>query len=139
MKRSAFIKVTEAIYKKYGVKTLFDNTVGKDDGWFIDNEIHLSNNYSSRSIMIAVWCHELGHYIIDTRFSKRYDVKNIFQCEFKAWDIAQQLHYEYFKKPFNKLQGNFCLKCIKTYSKSHYDFRKKDVVYGKEGSDNATK
>ena len=123
MTKKEFTELTLAIYQKYKVKTLFDNSVPTDNGWLIDDEIHLANSYKNPSIMHAIWCHELGHFIIQTRYSKIYDVKSTFQCEFKAWDIAQQIHAQYFGKPFNKNQGNFCLKCLKTYSNTHYDFR----------------
>lgn len=137
MTRKDFIKLTLDIYQKYKVKTLFDPSVSKDNGWLIYDEIHMSNSYKNNAIMYAIWCHEFGHYIIQTRFAKRYDVKSTFQCEFKAWDIAQQVHAEYFGKPFNKEQGNFCLKCLKTYSNSHYDFN--HLAYKKNRDAESTK
>lgn len=122
MNRNSFIELTHRIYDKYHVNTMFDNSVPKDNGWLIGDEIHMSYQYSNNSIMYAVWCHEMGHFIIQSRFSKRYDVKSTFQCEFKAWDIAQQIHFEYFGKQFNRTQGAFCLNCLQTYSTTHYDF-----------------
>ena len=126
MTTNEFISLFEDICVKYDVKVFFNDVNQEDNGYAIQNEVHLSKRYSCLSIFKAVAFHELGHAIINIKRSKGiklYEVHSSFNNEFNAWWLAQRLHMKYIGKPFNKKMGNFALECLKTHSRSHYDFK----------------
>lgn len=87
--------------RRFGIKLFIDPKLGKNDGFCYPtlNEIHLSKNYSSAKVKLAIMLHEIGHIKVERRTKKPY---NIFECELMAWNYAIQLHKKYFKKSFSK-------------------------------------
>lgn len=55
----------------HGIKLLIDPKLDKDDGLCYPayNEIHLSKQYSSGKIKLAVFFHEVGHFRCEKRKS----------------------------------------------------------------------
>ena len=105
------------------IKLLFDPAIGKDDGFCYPDlkEIHLSLHYSSQQIKLAIFLHEASHIRVHRFKDKPY---NIFECEYYSWFEAMKLYKRYFGKSFSKKQAEMMLKCLKTYCRSHYEFRK---------------
>lgn len=117
----------ESIAEEHKIKVLVDTKFQSNYGeCFPDsNEILLSKKYSSDKIKIAVFLHELSHILTMRRTGSRYLAASIFQEESAVWSLAQELHLKYTNKPFCKVQADFMLKCLKTYSQYHYSFKKK--------------
>ena len=80
---------------------------------------------TSNKIKLAVFLHELSHILTMRRSGSRYLAASVFQEESAVWSLAQELHLKYTDKPFCKIQADFMLKCLKTYSQYHYSFKKK--------------
>lgn len=116
-----------SISSEWKVKVLVDTSFDKDYGecYPDSNEILLSDIYSNCNIKLAVFLHELSHIITLRRSGQRYLAASVFQEEYAVWSLAQELHFKYTNKPFNKKQADFMLKCLKSYSKKHYNFKKK--------------
>ena len=126
MTTAEFESLFSSICIKYGVKVFFNDITWKDNGYAIENEVHLSKKYSCLSIYKAVAFHELGHAIVNIKNGKGvklYSIHSDFNNEFYAWWLAQRLHMKYIGRPFNKKMGNFVISCLKTHSKSHYAFK----------------
>ena len=91
MTTNEFISLFEDICVKYDVKVFFNDVNQEDNGYAIQNEVHLSKRYSCLSIFKAVAFHELGHAIINIKRSKGiklYEVHSSFNNEFNAWWLA---------------------------------------------------
>lgn len=65
--------------------------------------------------------HEIGHIKAERHSKKPY---NIFECEFMAWNYAIQMYKKYFERSFSKSQAEYMLKCLKSYCRSQYEFKK---------------
>lgn len=106
-----------------GIKLLIDPALAKNDGLCYPSlkEIHLSQKYSSNKHKLSVFLHEVSHIRVERFKAQPY---NIFECEYYSWFEAMKLHKKYFNKSFSKTQAEFMLKCLKTYCRSHYEFRK---------------
>lgn len=106
-----------------GIKLLIDPSMDKDDGCcYVElKEINLAQKYSSNKIKLAVFLHEAAHIKVNHLKAQPY---NKFECEYYSWFEAMKLHKKYFNRSFSKTQADFMLKCLKTYCKSHYEFRK---------------
>lgn len=83
--------------------------------------MHLAQSYSSAQVRIAVFCHEVGHIICDKFKHQPY---NIFEGEYMAWGEGMRLYKKHFGRSFSKTQAEFMLKCLKSYCKSQYEFKK---------------
>ena len=103
--------------RQFGIKLLIDPKLAKNDGLCYPtlNEIHLSRNYSSAKVKLAIVLHEIGHIKVERRAKKPY---NIFECELMAWNYAIQLHKKHFNRSFSKTQAEYMLKCLKSYCRS---------------------
>ena len=119
-------KLISSICDEWKVKVLIDTKFQKNYGecYPDSNEIILCGKFSSNKIKFIVFLHELSHIITMRRKGKRYLAASIFQEESAVWSLAQELHLKYMNRPFNKSQADFMLKCLKTYSKYHYSFKK---------------
>jgi len=106
-----------------GIRLLIDPELDKNDGLSYPayKEVHLAQEYSSQKIKLAVFIHEIGHCIVD-RF--KHQPYNIFECEMEAWAEGMKLYKKHFGKSFSKTQAEFMLKCLKTYCRSQYEFKK---------------
>ena len=118
---------TDKFISKYsaenGIKLLIDPALSKNDGLCDPElkEIHLSQEYTSNKHKIAVFLHEVAHIRVQRFKTQPY---NIFECEYYSWFEAMKLHKKLFGKSFSKAQAEFMLKCLKSYCRSHYEFRK---------------
>lgn len=119
-------EIITSISGEWKVKVLIDTSFSKDYGecYPDSDEIMLGNKYTTSKIKLAVFLHELSHIITLRRSGSRYLAASVFQEEYAVWSLAQELHLKYTNKPFNKSQADFMLKCLKSYSKRHYSFKK---------------
>lgn len=134
MTKDTFERKFYDICKKHGVVVFFNDPSVKqaNNGYAIWNEVHLGKKYRNVSIYMAVAFHEFSHAIINMKRAKNvksYFVNSSFNEEFSAWTLAMRYYAKYFGKPFNKIQGNFILECLKTHAKTAYSF--KDVYHDK--------
>lgn len=122
-KQSKVDKFIAEYCQAHNIKLLIDPGIGKDDGCCYPpfREIHLAQKYSSQRVKLVVFLHECGHISIDKYKNKPY---NTFECEFLAWGRALQLFKKNFGKSFSKIQAEFMLKCLQTYCRSQYEFKK---------------
>lgn len=106
-----------------GIRLLIDPELDRNDGLSYPSckEVHLAQSYSSRNIKLAVFCHEIGHCVVN-RF--KHQPYNIFEEEMAAWNEGMKLYKKHFGRSFSKQQAEFMLKCLKTYCRSQYEFKK---------------
>lgn len=125
MRQSSTDKFIEQYCIENNIKLFIDPSLNKNNGlcYPLYKEIHLSNKYSSNKIKLVIFLHEAAHIRIERFKNKPY---NIFECEYYSWFEAMKLHKKYFKKSFSKVQADFMLRCLKTYCRSHYEFRKRN-------------
>lgn len=123
MRRAQVDKFINDYCADNGIKLLIDPSISKNDGCcYVDlKEINLSQKYSSASVKLAVFLHEVAHIKVERFKSQPY---NRFECEYYSWFEAMKLHKKLFGRAFSKSQAEFMLKCLKTYCRSHYEFRK---------------
>ena len=116
-----------SISSEWKVKVLVDQSFDKDYGecYPDSNEIMLGEKYTASNIKLAVFLHELSHIITLRRSGSRYLAASVFQEEYAVWSLAQELHFKYTGKPFTKSQADFMLRCLRSYSRRHYSFKKK--------------
>lgn len=128
-------KLVQKICKVTGVELYLDDAeVVKDNGWadIANNEIHLGSKYSSPSIKLVIFFHELAHIQIARSKAAHNEDVCTFMEEFAAWHHGMDEYFKWCHKTINKTQGNFILKCLKTYSKTHYSFKNKDKELSKD-------
>ena len=128
MTKVKFEKQFYDICNKHGIVVFFNDpsVTEKDNGYAKWNEVHLGNRYTNNHIYAAVAFHEFGHAVINIkRFNnvKKYTVNSTFNEEFSAWYWAMRYYQQYFNKPFNRQQGLFMLKCLKTHADNDYAFK----------------
>ena len=123
MRQSNVDKFITAYCAEKGIKLYINPELAKNDGLTYPSlkEIYLAQKYTSSKIKLAVFLHEVGHISVDKFKDKPF---NIFECELWAWDRAMKIHRKYFNKSFSKTQAEFMLKCLKSYCRSHYEFKK---------------
>lgn len=123
MRQSKIDKFIFDYCQKYSIKLLINPKLDKDDGLCYPQcrEIHLSSKYSSNKIKLAVFCHEAAHIRVERFKNKPY---NIFECELRSWMEAIHIYNKFFKKSFSKSQAEFMIKCLKSYCRSQYEFKK---------------
>lgn len=123
MRQSKIDQFITQYCQENGIKLLIDPDLGKNDGLSYPQcrEVHLASKYSSQKIKAAVFIHEIGHCIIDRHKRQPY---NIFECEIQAWVEGMKLYKKHFGRSFSKTQAEFMLKCLKTYCRSQYEFKK---------------
>lgn len=117
-KHSKIDKTIMSICDEWKVKVLVDAKFCKDYGecYPDSSEIILSQKFSSSKLKIAVFLHELSHILTIRRKGRRYIAASVFHEEYAVWSLAQELYLKYFGKAFNKVQADFMLRCLKTYS-----------------------
>ena len=108
------------------IKLLIDPNLDKDNGlcYPMYKEIHLSKKYTNTKIKLAVFLHEVGHIISGHGRKKPF---NTFESELMSWQSAIDIHKKVFGRYFSKTQTQFMLKCLKTYCRSQYEFRRLDI------------
>jgi len=123
MKISKIDKFISDYCNQSGIKLLINPNLSKNDGLCYTDikEIHLAQKYTTNKIKLAVFLHEVAHIRVERFKAQPY---NIFECEYYSWFEAMKMHKKYFGKSFSKAQAEFMLKCLKTYCRSHYEFRK---------------
>lgn len=123
MKPTKIDKFIEQYCQENKIRVLIDPKLEKDNGLCYPpyREIHLAKKYSSNKIKLVIFLHESGHIHIDGLREKPY---NIFECELFSWTHAIKTHKKYFGKSFSKTQVEFMLKCLKSYCRSQYEFRR---------------
>lgn len=126
MRQSNADKFIDRYCTENGLKLLIDPKLRKNDGLCYPSlkEIHLAPKYTSGKIKIAIFLHEVAHIRVDRFKNKPY---SNFDCEYYSWFEAIKIHRRYFGKSFNKAQAEMMLKCLKTYCRSHYEFREVKV------------
>ena len=68
-----------------------DPSVDNDNGFAIEDEIHLGKKYSNLYTFVAIAFHEFGHVIINKkrrRKIKLYRITSLFNEEWMAWTLA---------------------------------------------------
>lgn len=127
MKRTEFESIFQSLCQKYGIELfLNDKSVQRDNGFAVENEVHLGTKYKNNHIYMAIAFHEFAHALIYNKREsgiKRYNVNCDFMEEWFAWSLAMRFYGKYIGKPFTKAMGNFVITCLKSHSKSHYAFK----------------
>jgi len=126
MRQNKIDKFISSFCEENGITFLIDPKLSKNDGLCYTDlkEIHLATKYTSKQIKLAVFLHEVSHIRVERFKAQPY---NIFECEYYSWFEAMKIHKKHFGKSFSKSQAEFMLKCLKTYCRSHYEFRKTPI------------
>lgn len=116
MRRIQFEEIFFDICAKHNVKLfLNDPSVLDDNGFAVNDEVHLGRKYKNIYIYMAIAFHEFSHVIINKKREagiKRYNVNCCFMEEWFAWSLAMRYYAKYMKRPFTKTMGNFVIQCL---------------------------